>query len=336
MTAKPPTRRRKTEDAEETQCGLAALSQISFGHDAGQILDVAAGMVATLSPCRVEATYIGVDGGFDPWPPSAPRHPAFDEVLAKLTAADGPVDVAGRGWGWALGLRQQNILHGFFILNAEGAPTQAHFLLLTLLAQHNAAALAEATWHGRDGEWTQRLNDANRKRAIAENRLETQSRAHEILGAALATGGGEQAIADALHELTALPIAVEDPFGNLRTWSGPGRPPDYPKTDPARRQRQLRALAAAEGPMRLGDNVIVVVQPRADVLGVLAVVDPHQHVTDDELYALRYAGTMLGFELSHQRSVAEIELNLRRELVDDLVAATDDESAYARSEARGS
>jgi sugar diacid utilization regulator len=53
------------------------------------------------------------------------------------------------------------------------------------------------------------------------------------------------------------------------------------------------------------------------------------------MYALQYASTMLGYELSHQRNLAEMELSLRRELVDDLISGTDDESAYARAEALG-
>jgi hypothetical protein len=41
----------------------------------------------------------------------------------------------------------------------------------------------------------------------------------------------------------------------------------------------------------------------------------------------------LALELSHQRTIAEIELNLRRELVDDLLAGTDRDGDYGRADA---
>jgi sugar diacid utilization regulator len=53
------------------------------------------------------------------------------------------------------------------------------------------------------------------------------------------------------------------------------------------------------------------------------------------LFALRYGSTVLALELSHQRTVAGIELNLRRDLVDDLVSGTDRDGAYARADALG-
>jgi GTP-sensing pleiotropic transcriptional regulator CodY len=48
-------------------------------------------------------------------------------------------------------------------------------------------------------------------------------------------------------------------------------------------------------------------------------------VTSDQVFALQYASTVLGLELSRQRNIAEMELNLRRELVDDLVAGTSED-----------
>lgn len=51
------------------------------------------------------------------------------------------------------------------------------------------------------------------------------------------------------------------------------------------------------------------------------------------MFALHYGAIVLALELSHQRTVAEIELNLHRELVDDLLAGTDRDGAYARADA---
>jgi sugar diacid utilization regulator len=79
----------------------------------------------------------------------------------------------------------------------------------------------------------------------------------------------------------------------------------------------------------------MLVQPRAEILGVLALRDPDNTVTEDSLFALRYGTTVLALELSHERNLAEMELNLRRELVDDLLAGTDRDGAYARADALG-
>lgn len=44
---------------------------------------------------------------------------------------------------------------------------------------------------------------------------------------------------------------------------------------------------------------------------------------------------MLAAELAHQRSLAEVEVRLRGDLVDDLLAGADEDSIYARAEAVG-
>ncbi|ORV18057.1 PucR family transcriptional regulator [Mycobacterium celatum] len=87
--------------------------------------------------------------------------------------------------------------------------------------------------------------------------------------------------------------------------------------------------------MRLKNRVATVVRSHAEVLGVLSLIDPHQHAGDAQLEALEYASTLLAMELSYRRSLAEQELALRRELVDDLLGGTDASGAYARAAALG-
>jgi len=77
------------------------------------------------------------------------------------------------------------------------------------------------------------------------------------------------------------------------------------------------------------------IRPHAELLGVVALVDNGDDLDDDDLFALRYGSNALGVELSHQQSLAEMQPNLRRELVDDLLAGTDAEDAYARAESMG-
>jgi hypothetical protein len=91
------------------------------------------------------------------------------------------------------------------------------------------------------------------------------------LGAALSAG--EQGIADALFGLTRIPVALEDRFGNLRCWADPERLDQYDKQPPDRRNRLLHRLAGNSRPVPVGDRVLVLVQPRADILGVLTLID---------------------------------------------------------------
>jgi sugar diacid utilization regulator len=314
---------------------LAALSRVCFERlDAAAILDHAAAAVATLGPCRTEATYRVVDNVWERWPESQTKGPDIDRLVTE-SGGDGPVQVPERGWGWAFPLLHRDTVSGSLIVSATTRPSSEHMLLLTVLARQTGAALMFADLLRRDERCAAELGKANTDLANAQQRLRSRTRVHEAIEAALAGGGGEQGITDALHRLTALPVTLEDRFGNLRSWAGPGPPGPYPKPDPQRRQRQLDVLADCHLPMRMKDRIAALIQPRGEVLGVLAIVDPHHRVTEDHIFALQYACTVLGYELSHQRNLAEMELGVRRELVDDLLAGTDDDGAYARAEALG-
>ena len=319
--------------------GLVTLSRVTFNDsDAGEIFRAATAAVGGLGPCRVEASYRSVNGEFIRFPPSQPEHPETERH--RRSNWDGQIDVEDGRWGWAFPLRHRRAVNGCLVVSAAGAPTEDQTRLLTILAQQTGAALAHA--ETQDGDWgdyaqstktNADLKEANRELAATVARLERQTKVHEALSTALAAGTGAQGIADALNDLTGHSVAIEDRFGNLRCWAGPGLPHPYPKQGAGQRELVLHELAAKNGRARLGRRVLVLVQPLAEILGVLALNDPDDTVTDDDLFALHYGAIVLALELSHRRTVAEIELNLRRDLVDDLLAGTDREGAYARADA---
>ncbi|MBV9321314.1 MAG: helix-turn-helix domain-containing protein, partial [Mycobacterium sp.] len=321
---------------------LAVLSRVDFSDcDAGEIFQVATTAVGNLAPCQVEASYRSVDGGFVRCPSSQPEHPEIERHLRE-SGCDGQVDVQGGRWGWALPLSHRSIVLGCLVLSAASAPPENQILLLTILAQQAGAALAYDAMHERDigaaGQLAQAntdLQETNRELSATISRLQRQTNMHEVLSAAVAAGMGEQGIADALYDLTALPVGLEDRFGNLRCWAGPGQPRPYPKQRTDERELLLHELAAQNGPARIGGRVLMLVQSGAEILGVLALQDPDNTVTEDRLFALRYGTTVLALELSHERNLAEIELNLRRDLVADLLTGTDRDGAYARADALG-
>jgi sugar diacid utilization regulator len=158
---------------------------------------------------------------------------------------------------------------------------------------------------------------------------------HERLTRVAAAGEGAAGIAEALHDLTGLAAAVEDRYGNLSAWAGPGRPAPYPKRPAYDRERLLRRLMTEGRSVRDDGRVVALASPRPGVLGLLALMDPDGNATTTDVMALEHGATVLAVELARLRGLADTELRVRRELVHDLLTGTDDESAYLRAEALG-
>lgn len=87
--------------------------------------------------------------------------------------------------------------------------------------------------------------------------------------------------------------------------------------------------------MYVGHRLTAVARHRGEILGTVSLVDPEGAAGEREEFALDHACDALALEMAHLRSLAEMELRLRRELVDDLITGTDDESAFARAAAVG-
>ncbi|MEV6742604.1 helix-turn-helix domain-containing protein [Streptomyces sp. NPDC051104] len=330
--------------ADPTSHELPAVCRALFDtRDEGEILRLAMDHVSAVGPYRAEAGYLRVGSHLVPGPQVGRGHAsAVDRTVRELTGRDGRVTVPGRSWGRALALRGPGGLYGYLVVTSRSRPTEAQHVLLATLVRLTAAALSVAAAHRRQREDALELHRLRRERATLQRQLVSvvvelgyQRALHEALAEVAASGGGEEAITSALHELTGLPVLVEDRFGRLRSWTGPGRPDPYPEPDPARREEMLQAVSRRGGPVRIKDRLISVVRPRGEVLGVLALVDPRDEADEYAVFALEHAATSLALELSHLRHLAEVELRLRRELVDDLLAGTDQASAYARSEAFG-
>lgn len=334
----PPVARMKRESTfahDALESGLTALARLTFSSlDSMEILKATADGAETLCPCRIEASYCAVDDLMTLCPPTQSERRELTEALLQ-SGWEGRIEVAGRDWVQAFPLAHRDVVHGCLVLGATAVPTANHLLLLNVLAQRAGAALACAELHVRDLHRARQLEDSNEELAGAVRRLNARNRTNELLEAALAAGTGEQGVAEALHRLTGCSVSVEDKFGNLLAWSGPGRPLRYPKPRSSERDQFLRSLSAQPGPLHVGNRVCVLIRPHAEILGVVALVDAGDAVDEDQLFALRYGSTVLGLELSHRRSLAEMQLNLRRELVDDLLAGTDANGAYARAEAMG-
>ncbi|MEU8983435.1 helix-turn-helix domain-containing protein [Streptomyces sp. NPDC048309] len=323
---------------------LMVLSRALFDTpDEGEILRLAMDHIAAAGPYSAEAGYLKVDGDLVPSPRNGQIHAlAVGRRVRELAGQDGPVAVPGRSWGQALGLRGAEGLHGYLVVTSRSRPTEAERSLLVTLVRHTAAALSLAFAHRRQREDALELYRLREERTALQRQLiyvaaelGFQQAVHALMADVAASGGGEGAITHALHGLTGLPTLVEDRFGRLRSWTGPSRPDPYPEPDPVRQDEMLHAVAREAGPVRIKDRLITLVRPHGEILGVLALVDARGEADEHTVLALEHAATSLALELAHLRSLAEVELRLHRELVDDLLTGTDEASAYARSEAVG-
>ncbi|MEV5474704.1 helix-turn-helix domain-containing protein [Streptomyces sp. NPDC052207] len=311
--------------------------------DEGEILRLAMDHIAAAGRYSAEAGYLRVDGDLVPSARNGRIHAlAVERRVRELAGQDGPVTVSGRPWGWALGLRGLEGLHGYLVVTSRSQPTEAERSLLLTLIRHTAAALSVAFAHRRRQEDVLALHRLRGERTALQRQLISvvaelgyQRAVHALMADVAASGGGEEAITRALHGLTGLPAVVEDRFGRLRSWTGPNRPDPYPEPDPVRQDEMLHAVAREAGPARMKDRLITLIRPHGKILGVLALVDPRDEADEHTVLAMEHAATALAPELAHLRNLAEVELRLHRELVDDLLAGTDEASAYARSEAVG-
>ncbi|MFI6357392.1 PucR family transcriptional regulator [Streptomyces sp. NPDC050743] len=323
---------------------LVALSRALFGTlDEGEILCLVMEHIAAAGPYSAEAGYLKVGGDLVPSPRNGQMHAlAVGRRVRELAGQDGNVTVPGRPWGRVLGLRGPEGLHGYLVVTSCSRPTKAERLLLATLVRHTAAALSVAFAHRRRREDALELHRLREERTVLQRKLISvvaelgyERAVHALMADVAASGGGEEAVTRALHGLTGLPALVEDRFGRLRSWTGPGRPVPYPEPDPVRQEAMLHAVAKEAGPVRIRDRLLTLIRPHGEILGVLALVDTRDEADEYTVLALGHAATSLALELTHLRNLAEVELRLHRELADDLLAGTDEPSAYARSEAVG-
>ena len=312
--------------------------------DESEILRLAMDHIAAAGPFAAEAGYLLETGGeLVPSPGNRQDHAlTVQPKVRDLAGRDGPVAVPGRHGGQALGLRGLEGLHGYLVVTSRSRPTGTERFLLATLIRHTAAALSVAFAHHRRREEARELQGLREERAALQRQLVTvmaelayRQAVHALTADVAASGGDEEAVTRALHGLTGLPALAEDRFGRLRSWAGPSRPDPYPEPDPVRQNALLNAAAREARPTRIEGRLIALVRPHGEVLGMLALVDPRGEADEHTVLALEQAAMSLAPELAHLRNQAEVELRLHRELADDLLAGTDETSAYARSEALG-
>src|SRR5215475_3185035 len=298
-----------------------------------QILELAASSAPGLGKWRVEG-YSFTGGQWRPGGDHANSVPgSLARQLAAFGSGSGKVDLPGRGWAWAYPLRGVSGPLGHLVASCDREPSAEERFLIQVIAQQTGVAVSNARLHARERATAAELAVTNAALAETVTSLQRSMDIHERLTRVAVSGEGQPGIAKALHELTGMPVAIEDRYGNLSAWAGPGRPSRYPKESFAKREHLLRRLMRDSKPVRDGERLILLASPRNDVIGVLALVDPGRRADHADLVALEHGATVLSMELARLRGIADTELRLRRDLVHDLLDGTDDGSALSRAEA---
>ncbi len=302
--------------------------------DEEQILRLATSAASSLGVWRVAGFVIG-DRWWSGNQAAGPVDPALAGQLCELPETGGPVTALDAVWAWAYPLRSIGGRLGYLVVRAPREPAAEEQFLVQVLAQQTGVAVSNAKLHGRERETAQQLAQTNQALKETVATLSRGMQIHERLTAVAAAGEGAAGIAEALNDLTGLAVAVEDRYGNLIAWAGPGKPACYPKPSAYDRERLLRRLITAGRSVRDCDRVVALASPRPGVLGLLALMDPGRHASTTDVMALEHGATVLAVELARLRGLADTELRVGRELVRDLLTGTDDESAYLRAEALG-
>jgi len=300
--------------------------------DDEQILRLAVSAASALGAWRIAGFAVG-----ETWRTDASDTgsvpPQLNEQLRALPETGGKVTTTDGEWAWAYPLRSIAGPIGHMIAYAAGEPTGEEQFLAQVVAQQTGVAVSNARLHARERAIAAELAQTN---AALEETVATLRRGmqiHERLTRVEAAGEGAAGIAEALHDLTGLAVAVEDRYGNLSAWAGPGQPDPYPKPSAYQRTQLHRRLMTAGRSVRDGDRVVALASPRPGVLGLLALIDPYRRAGSTDVMAIEHGATVLAVELARLRGLADTELRVRRELVQDLLTGTDDQSAYLRAEA---
>ena len=302
--------------------------------DDEQIFRLAVSSASSLGGWRIAGFAVGTSwrtGTHDGGPVPA----KLQEQLRGLPGTGGPVTIRDAPWAWAYPLRSIAGPIGHMIACAGHQPTVEEQFLAQVVAQQTGVAVSNAQLHARERATARELAQTNSALQETVAMLRRGMQIHERLTRVAAAGEGAAGIAEALHDLTGLAVVVEDRYGNLSAWAGPGRPAPYPKPSAYDREQLLRRLMTAGRSVRDSGRVVALASPRPGVLGLIALMDPDGRAATTDVMALEHGATVLAVELARLRGLADTELRVRRELVHDLLTGTDDESAYLRAEALG-
>ncbi|GAA5123595.1 PucR family transcriptional regulator [Haloechinothrix salitolerans] len=325
----------RTDRAELSDLrALLALSMVmTEAADASSVLALAAEAVSSLTRCHVEGILLADGGWRQTKRPCAGRamRAHLEDQISAFGAMGGPVDLPTESWAWAYPMRSLRGNAGFVVTGSEQEPSPHEQFQLRVLAQQTGLALTNAAMHEMERRNASELALLNERLEETVAALRQGMQIHQRLTDAAASGVGVEGITNVVHELTGLPVVVEYRDG-VRGASA-GIESDVVGLDLAgrRRDKMLAAALDESRSIRHGDRWLALARARDEILGVMVLIDQDDVARPQDLMALEYGATVLASELAHVRNIAETELRLRRDIVEDLLAGTDGESVLMRA-----
>ncbi len=221
---------------------------------------------------------------------------------------------------------------GHLVLQADEDLTERQLFPMQVLAQQLAVALDNARRHAREAAMVAELEGLNAKLDTKVDELRTLLDTHSRLAQVASRGGGIAGIVAAVAELSGRPARVEDETGIVLACTG-GR--SGAALSAAARARLLDKLRREPRPVREGTDLVALAGHRADSAALLRMFDPEETATEHDLAMLEHAATIVAMELARSATVAEAELRLRRDLIEELLLGMSEEAARVRADALG-
>jgi len=242
----------------------------------------------------------------------------ISEVLAKLTGPDLlKIDDFPPSWAFPITspLAHEQI---FLIIVGSEALADEETFLLSVLAQLAGTVIAKLELIAAEQASAQRIATLNTELESTVSTLTRIMEVHDRLNE-IVPNAGEMGIAETLHQLTTFGVFIQDAQGNTRAATG-DVPGDYLPRDPPEQRRELiRRLRNTRSPVYHGRAWLILAG--AEVLGVIALVDPARTASEVDLAALEYAATVLSVELARLQSIAEAERRSRATLERNIAQA---------------
>ena len=259
---------------------------------------------------------------------------APDNMSDALAGLTGPsrLEMGDFSSLWGFPLRSPVAHEPVFLMIAGSEPlSDEEIFLLSVLAQLCGTVIAKLELIAAERANTQRVAALNAELESAVSALTRIMETHRQLNEIVANAG-EMGIAETLHRLTTFPVLIQDAHGDTRATVGDVPGDHLAKDRPGQRQELIRRLRSAHRPVYHRRAWLVLANPRADVLGVIALIDRARTASQIDLAALEYAATVLSVELARLDSVAEAELRSQAARERDIARARAAE--LAASEAR--
>jgi sugar diacid utilization regulator len=305
---------------------LVLSSRLTSQVDQPRILRMVASAAESLVPCRTEG--ILLDRVWQEIGRGRREVAPAETVSAAACSDGGRISPATAPWAWAYPIPAPSGETGCLVVSADQEPGESQHFLLRSLAQQAGVALANARLHSRERAQAAGLLAAN----LA---LRRSMEIHDRLTQVALRGEGQEGIARAVYELTEHGAGIQDSFGNLITWAGPGRPGPAGKGAVGDQDRLLDRIAGTRGPVRDGDYLVSAAWLDGAPVGVLLLADPGRTAGEAERVTAEHATTVLAMEVARLQTAGESQARARSNLVLELVAGADGAGVASLAQALG-